>query len=238
MALIAKKTVSKSAATFKNRSLANARKMKAAPTAKKMPKLPSTTKLGAKWKAKTPALAVAAIKPESPASAAYKQSLSLLVKNYIGEIGGPDALKIAECIGEGATDESIEQGSQLKLAEVRSILNHLHSYGVVEYNRDKNMTNGWFTYTWRINHDRAMQNCLQTKRREYAELLRQKTSGDGAQTYLCRKGCVKLGFDEAMENRFRCPACKANLKFADASDSLKKTEQKIRQIEQLMGKQF
>ncbi len=191
----------------------------------------------AKLSAKALAISLAPIATAQPQAIAPPEPLSSHVKDYIAEIGGPEALAIAEQIGDGATDESIEQKTQYKLAEVRSILNHLHSYGVVEYNRDKNMTNGWFTYTWRVNHDRAKRNYLQIKKREHAELLRRKTNGDLAALYNCRKGCVQLTFEDAMENRFRCPSCNSNLKFTDAADALKKNEAKIKQIEQLLGKQ-
>ena len=164
------------------------------------------------------------------------KELALHVKDYIGEIGGPDALRVAECIGDGATDEHIEQSTQLKLAEVRSLLNHLHSYGIVEYNRDKNMANGWFTYTWHINHERATQNYLQNKRKEHAELVKRKMNGDAAMLYKCKKGCVQMGFESAMENRFKCPSCNSNLKYVDATDALKKNEAKMRQIEQMFGR--
>ncbi len=190
----------------------------------------------AKLSANAIALSLAPVALAQPQAVAPSEPLSTHVKDYIAEIGGLEALKIAENIGDGATDESIEQKTQFKLAEVRSILNHLHSYGVVEYNRDKNMTNGWFTYTWRINHDRAKRNYLQIKKREHAELLRRKTSGDLAALYKCRKGCVQLAFEDAMENRFRCPSCNSNLKFTDAADALKKNEAKIKQIEQLLGR--
>ena len=87
------------------------------------------------------------------------------LQSFVEESIGENGLMVFKSVGDGATDELIENKTSLKLAEIRSLLNHLHSYGFVEYTREKNMQNGWFTYTWRLNSDRAMQNFLQIKKR-------------------------------------------------------------------------
>ncbi len=204
----------------------------------KAAKMPAASKAKISTKAKASKAVAVKQPPEIQAAQAPKEPVPLSenVKGFISEIAGPSALKIAESIGDGATDEFIEEKTSLKLAEVRSILNHLHSYGVVEYNRDKNMQNGWFTYTWRVNRDRAIQNYLQMKRKEHTELTRRIASGEGTTVYKCKKGCMELEFAVAMENMFRCPSCKSNMKFVDAQETLKRTEAKIKQIETLIGR--
>jgi len=79
--------------------------------------------------------------PKKPSSFSY-------LRHFISEVAGEQGVAIANSIGDGATDEKIEQKTNIRIAEVRSILNHLHSFGIVEYLREKNLFNGWFTYTW------------------------------------------------------------------------------------------
>jgi transcription factor E len=153
---------------------------------------------------------------------------------FVLESIGNKGLQILLSMGDGATDEIIEQKTKLRIAEIRSILNHLHSYGFVEYTREKNMQNGWFTYTWKVNNDRAMQNFVMIKRKEAERLRRAADSEDGAVIYRCGKGCTRIDFDSAMENKFKCPSCTKDLKFVDMKEELRKTEIKIKAIEKII----
>ncbi|MFH1257564.1 MAG: hypothetical protein ABIG96_03645 [Candidatus Micrarchaeota archaeon] len=166
-------------------------------------------------------------RPKGPDFVRY---LHEFVMDSIGQKG----LQVLLCTGEGCTDEIIEQKTKLKIAEIRSILNHLHSYGFVEYTREKNMQNGWFTYTWKTNADRAMQNFLMIKKKEAERLRSDAGNGEGAVFYRCGKGCLKLMFDSAMEHKFKCPSCTKDLKYVDNEQELKKAEMRIKAIEKIL----
>ncbi|HLC48260.1 MAG TPA: hypothetical protein VJI13_04265 [Candidatus Norongarragalinales archaeon] len=169
--------------------------------------------------------------PRRPKGPDFVRYLHEFVLESIGNKG----LQILLCMGEGATDELIEQKTRLKIAEIRSILNHLHSYGFVEYTREKNMQNGWFTYTWKVNMDRAMQNFLMIKKKEVEKLKTGLEANEGAVLYKCRKGCANLHFDNAMDNKFRCPTCNSDLKYLDSKDELKRAEVRIKTIEKILS---
>jgi len=145
-------------------------------------------------------------------------------------------MRIIETIGDdGCTDEAIEQKTSIKIAEVRCILNHLHSYGVVEYRREKNMQNGWFTYTWNLNRERALSNYLSMKKREYDDLRARVAYAENACVYKCRKGCVRCEFDDAMENQFRCPKCRGMLRYESSEVDTRKIVERIKTMEKLIG---
>lgn len=156
-----------------------------------------------------------------------------LVKSVAGEAGA----KILQNIGDGATDESIEKKSGLKLAQVRSLLNHLHSYGLVEYTREKNMQTGWFTYTWKLNMERFLHNFLTIKKKEYEGLREKLTSAEGAQFYKCKKNCVRLPFDQALELKFKCPACRKSLEFTSSEKELADLEHHIGALNNVLERQ-
>ncbi len=147
---------------------------------------------------------------------------------FIKELAGEEGVQIISCIGDsGTTDDKIEEVTKMKIAEIRSVLNHLHSYGLVEYTREKNLQTGWFTYTWRLNANRALQNFLVLKRREYEKLRTKLSSGDGVQLYRCQKSCNCLEFEKAIELGFRCPGCRGKLNVVDQEEELLKLERKI-----------
>ena len=156
------------------------------------------------------------------------------IQEFVGERIGDNGIQILNCVGEGATDEKIEEQTKFRISEIRSILNHLHSYGFVEYTRSKNLSNGWFTYTWKINMDRAMQNFLTMKKREYAELSNSLPSEDSV-IFSCRKGCDRFSFDEALERQFKCAFCKTDLRVFDGSSERKKIESKISALEKILS---
>ena len=180
-----------------------------------------------------------AVSPAKKAPVAAKKTPDRMrfLNDFVEESIGEKGLQVLQSVGEGATDEVIEQSTSLKIAEIRSILNHLHSYGFVEYTREKNMQNGWFTYTWKVNADRAMQNFLMLKRKEYDRLRSAVSSEEGASIYSCRKGCTRLEFERAFENKFKCGACKCDLRFVDNRQELKKVELKISALESLLDHQ-
>ncbi len=154
---------------------------------------------------------------------------------YISQITGDAGVKILENIGDGATDEKILDKTKIpKMAEIRAVLNQLHENGVVDYTREKNLTNGWFTYTWRFNTSRAVQNFMVCKKREYEQLLGELQSQEGAMFYKCSKGCNKLAFDVAIETGFRCPKCNLKLRTHDNATEIKTINQRIQAIQKLL----
>ncbi len=178
---------------------------------------------------------------QAPASApkqAKPPKPTVQFNEYVQEISGPQGLEIVKTIGEGATDERIEKSTKLKLSVIRSVLNVLHNHGIVEYTREKNMTTGWFTYTWKVNMNRAMTNFLTHKKKEY-ETIRDKLSANGEQTliYKCPKGCASMFFDEAQKTDFACPSCTARLKFSDGSKQLREMETKLAAIQSILSNQ-
>ncbi len=157
-------------------------------------------------------------------------------EGFVKEIAGPNGLKIVKNIAtDGATDEKIEQASGLGLAMVRSLLNQLNYYGIVEYTREKNMQSGWFTYTWKVNKSRALHNFLTKKKTEYEALRKElNPQGDGATMYVCPKGCNRYLFEKAVDLGFACEKCRGKLKNIDAKDELDQLEQKITAIQSLV----
>lgn len=157
------------------------------------------------------------------------------LESYILDVCGKKGLKVAQEVGDGATDENIEKKTKIKMAEIRATLNQLHEHGIVEYNREKNMANGWFTYTWKINPDRAMKNFLSAKKKEYEQLQQKATAEEGAMFYKCRKSCLKVPFDEAMEAQFKCPECNGKMKYASNQAELKELRDKISTVEKILS---
>ncbi|MFH1056899.1 MAG: hypothetical protein V1717_03840 [Candidatus Micrarchaeota archaeon] len=158
------------------------------------------------------------------------------ISPFIKSVAGIKGWKIVESIGEGTTDDKIEVKTKFKMAEIRSLLNVLHNHGIVEYGREKNLQTGWFTYTWRVNSDRALKNFVALKKREYSGLKQRLSSEENTVFYTCRKACRKHSFDIALKNEFRCPSCSGKLNTADNAGEIRDCRTRIAEVQNLLLK--
>lgn len=158
------------------------------------------------------------------------------VSPFIRNVVGMKGWKVASCIGEGATDEQIEKHTKIKMAEIRFLLNQLHNHGIVEYNREKNLQTGWFTYTWKLNADRAFKNFISMKKREYQDLRDKLSSEENTVFYQCGKKCRKMPFDNAMEGQFKCPKCEGKMNAVDNRREIEDCRKKLETNESILLK--
>ena len=158
------------------------------------------------------------------------------ISPFVKAVAGMKGWKVAQSIGDGATDDKIEAKTKFKMPEIRSLLNVLHNHGIVEYNREKNLQTGWFTYTWRVNTDRAFKNFITMKKSEYRELKGRIATQENTVFYSCTKECRRLPFDAAMESEFKCPKCSNKMNAADNKKDLAEHQERLFEIENLLMK--
>ncbi len=158
------------------------------------------------------------------------------VTPFIKTVVGMKGWKIASCVGDGATDEQIEKHTKIKMAEIRFLLNQLHNHGIVEYNREKNLQTGWFTYTWRLNADRAFKNFISMKRREYLDIRCRLSAEENTVFYQCGKKCRKMPFDTAMESQFKCPRCDGRMNAVNNQKEIEDCRRRLETTESILLK--
>jgi transcription factor E len=113
----------------------------------------------------------------------------------------------------------------------------LHKHGFINYTREKNLANGWFTYTWKFDADRALRNFFTAKRSELETLRARRSAEEGAMFYRCKRGCARLAFDAATEAAFRCPKCDSKLAFHDNAKERAALEARIASVERVLANQ-
>ncbi len=155
--------------------------------------------------------------------------------DFVQRISGDNGLSVFRIIGDGVTDDVIEKKTNIKVAEVRSILNHMHSFGVVDYTREKNLSTGWYTYTWRINEERAVQNYLQLLKKEKTALNEKIKNGNEGVSFYSKKTNRHFSFEEAFENQFKCPETGMPLKEVDNNQEKKAITHRLQEIDKLVA---
>jgi transcription initiation factor IIE alpha subunit len=72
--------------------------------------------------------------------------------NYIVKVVGKRAIDILSVLKEPRTDEDLSTLLNVKINEVRRILNTLNTYGIAKYETNKD-NKGWLTFKWYVNFE-------------------------------------------------------------------------------------
>ncbi|MEM4389547.1 MAG: hypothetical protein QXG98_02700 [Candidatus Micrarchaeia archaeon] len=145
------------------------------------------------------------------------------VGKFLIELAGPDTPRVLREIAVPASAESVAKNINMKVSGVRSILNKLHSHGIVEYTRVRDENTGWLSYVWNVklggvlellNEKEKMMGLLQAQAGNSAMAMPE--NGTPGSVFFCAKGCGgKITFEEAFDLKFRCGSCGALLKSAN-----------------------
>jgi transcription initiation factor TFIIE subunit alpha len=145
------------------------------------------------------------------------------VRDLLMEVAGEKALKIASGLGEPVTDEELAGFCKIKISDVRAVLNKLHSYGLATYRRTRDKDSGWYSYIWNLTLGNAPKRLEEKK----AIAAGESTYVSGAEYYVCDKhGELKIPFEIAFENKFRCLECGSPLSFVEAPLVLKEAKKR------------
>lgn len=159
-----------------------------------------------------------------------------LINQFLTTLAGEGSTKIVGELVEPMQDEEIAKKCKVKVTVVRSILNKLHAEGITEYSREKDLKTGWFSYMWKLRFDNMVEALKKKKSGEINSISSQLGEESGYMFYTCKKGCLKLPFDEAMESMFRCPTCNGLLYSANNKRKLKTLETKHSKLQEEIEK--
>lgn len=156
-----------------------------------------------------------------------------VIKAFLEQMGGdsaPQLVEIYEKNNNPIKDEEMAEKMNLKVTDIRTILNRLHYRGIANYQKKRNKKTGWYSYTWTIDRKRILELIIE-KQKEEIEKLEQKKQNEEIYSYFsCKKGCHEFPFEIAAEYQFRCPECGREL---DCIDNKKRNKKLSTQIEQM-----
>ena len=125
--------------------------------------------------------------------------------NHVSRSVGKRAKEIIKLLATPQTDDAIAEKLDIKINEVRRMLNTLNTFGVTRYNVNKD-SKGWLTFKWYIDSNKLteMKNEIITK--------------DGTSGYMIPEGCndfficpkhyeeqkTIFPFETAFEMNFKC----------------------------------
>jgi len=160
-----------------------------------------------------------------------KPSDDPVLMEILARIAGGRGYDVAkELMGEEITDEEIAKRMGIRVNLVRKILYSLYENRVVSYHRVRDEHSGWYVYYWRIEPERAREYFNNNKRQLIQKLEDRLDTERNTNYFSCGNGDLKLPFELAVENDFKCPRCGDKLTPYDNSGVITALE---RQIESL-----
>lgn len=157
------------------------------------------------------------------------------INEIIAGLCGEEAVPVMEFIGDNKNVSEFQLAEELglEIARVRQILYRVHNYGLAVYKRKKDRKKGWYISYWTFLKDN-IKPTLEKLREERLEHLHERLAREEKNKgnfYLCPSGDVRLDFDDAVENGYKCPECGKLLLNQDNTRTIQFLKEKIAQIE-------
>jgi len=150
-----------------------------------------------------------------------KKDLRVLPEDFeeiIRIIIGESAVIIARMVynNPGITDMEISQKSNLKVNVIRKVLYFLYTNQLAYYKRVRDKETGWFIYQWYLQPNNLRKFMDEMKRLVLKKLQERLEYEKVNSFYRCiNKEHMRITFDEAYENNFKCRICGAVLEYEE-----------------------
>ncbi len=149
------------------------------------------------------------------------------VESLLKEIIGTNAFLILKACEVGRTDEEIAKITKLEIPVIRSLLNQLHTEGLITYTREKDEEHNWFKYTWYARKDMIVDVIKHTIEEKIQDLEKELDLETSYMFFACPNRCIKVPFEVAVEYDFKCPECGGDLQPFDNSKIIRKIKHEL-----------
>ena len=149
---------------------------------------------------------------------------------------GEDGLNmVKQVMGSELTDERIAEISNLDLNFVRKTLFILYENRLATYRRENDEESGWLTYYWTLHMDNLSGFFDGELRKTLRNLERRLEYEKENIFYACEPCGLRVSFDEAMDNSFKCPNCGSMLMHWENQPIIDMLEKKVAELRDRMG---
>lgn len=138
------------------------------------------------------------------------------VREILINLGGENALAIVRGFENPMTDEDLSKKLNIRISDVRYVLNRLHNAGLVEYRREKDGKTGWYHYKWIVHRKKII------KWVDNAYNQKINPSFDPEKEYYSCNNCGSetiFEFSHAYEFGFKCPICGDGLEYVEKKEN-------------------
>lgn len=158
------------------------------------------------------------------------------VDDLISKSVGEDAVKVVRYLiknGENISEFIIAEQLQIPINTIRNILYRLQQQNLVTFMRKKDKKKGWYIYYWTFNENQAHTLDENLKKEQIDTLKKRLETEETGNFFTCSKKCLRLTFQRALENTFKCPECNKVLKEASNKKIIKEIKKELEILEAL-----
>ena len=157
------------------------------------------------------------------------------ISEVVSALAGEDAVPVVELIINNPRMSEFIIAEELgwEISRVRQVLYRLHTYGLAVYKRKKDRKKGWYISYWTFRKEeiRSLMIKLREERLDHLRERLEREEKHKGNFYLCSAGCMRLDFDQAFENGFKCSECGQVLVNQDNSRTIEFLKEKIALLE-------
>lgn len=158
-------------------------------------------------------------------------------RTFLNKVGGEFSVELAKICDRKAkskrpvTDETIgKELRELKITEIRTILNRLHYRGIAQYQKTRDAKTGWYNYSWAISKQRILELILAEQGDGIGRLERKIEFEKNYAFFSCGVSCDSIPFEVAAEYNFKCPNCGRVMNAVDNKRVIGELRRKIRMM--------
>ena len=149
---------------------------------------------------------------------------------------GEDSIKVVRHLiknGENISEFIIAEDLKIPINSIRNILYRLQQQNLVTFMRKKDKKKGWYIYYWTFNESQA-QRLDKTLKKEQIDILKKRLETEETGSFFtCSKKCLRLTFQRALENNFKCPECSKILEEVDNKKIIKEIKRELGLLESI-----
>ena len=155
------------------------------------------------------------------------------IEEMIANIAGTTAIPIYKQLkGKKNVNEFlIAEKLKLPINQLRNIMYKFENYSLLSSTRKKDRKKGWYIYFWTLKQEKIKEIVIKLKKQRLKK-LKQRIEQEQKQDYfICPKKCIRINYEEAMENSFKCTECGLLLEKEDNQKIINKIKRKIKSLE-------
>ncbi|MBT7706238.1 hypothetical protein HN747_02210 [archaeon] len=158
------------------------------------------------------------------------------IDTLVSQLAGEDTVEIVRYIiskVENVSEFLIAEHMETPINAIRNALYRLQENNLVTFTRKKDKRKGWYIYYWTFNHTQAISTIQKMKESRIENLRKRLEREDSSTFYTCSSKCLRVKFEHALENSFKCPECFKVLKEVDNSRIIRTIQKELVMLEEV-----
>jgi len=152
--------------------------------------------------------------------------------SLVEKLHGPEAKPIVKYLQgkKNVSEFKIAEKTNTDINLARKVLYNLYHDSLVSYTKKKDKERGWTISFWTFNLSRAKSLMKILRRKHIEELKNALKEEQSAIFYSCSADNIRMKFDAAAENDFKCPECGSVLICEDNTEKIQKIKEELKKL--------